>query len=39
MSSPLIIAMHRHPVRFCVITLATVLPIVWALAPANGILP
>lgn len=34
--SRLIIQMHHHPVRFCVTILAIVLPLVWALAPANG---
>lgn len=33
---PIILVMHRHPVRFCVTILAIVLPLVWALAPANG---
>lgn len=37
--SPIILAMHRHPTRFCAIVIAIVLPLAWMLAPANGVLP
>lgn len=36
---PIILAMHQRPVAFCVTIISIVLPLVWVLAPANGLLP
>lgn len=35
----ILLYMHHQPTRFCVVVLAIVLPLVWALAPGNGALP
>jgi len=37
--SPLVLFCHRYPTRVCAIVLATILPIVWMMAPGNGVLP
>lgn len=37
--SPLERYLSNHPTRVCAIVLATILPIVWMMAPGNGVFP
>jgi len=37
--SPILYALHHHPFRICLVTIAIVLPLAWMLAPSNGLLP